>query len=723
MTYDPDVLFSTSKGVYKYNKQKSVFEKDLVFTENSSLNNDWIYPIVEDKNRNIWFSSGVSGRFEKTTGFYLFNKDSNSYNRVTQGFKKISDFTIETIYNDLDSIVWFGGFDGIIRYDMKHLTNDSIKFVTFINKLILGKDSIFNLFTFKTEDSLLIKYYNDSLNHKFKHTYSSLRFEFSTPNFNINNKTQYQNYLEGFDKGWSDWSDINFKEYTNLWEGQYTFFVRAKDINDRISKASAFKFYILSPIYRRWWAFVIYALILSAFLFMIIRWRSYIFEKEKNKLDKVINERTEELVIQKERAEQLVSNILPRQTAEELKSFGRVSRKKYKMVTVLFSDIQEFTKIAEDMSPDKLLDELDKYFLHFDMVVEQYNIEKIKTIGDAYMCAGGIPQKNRTNPIEVVLAAIEMRQYMQDLKTKKENVWDVRIGIHTGGVIAGVVGSKKFSYDIWGDTVNIASRMESLGKPGEINISETTYDIVKEYFECIPRGKVPAKYKGELYMYFVNGLKKDYSKNGDGITPNEKFYTKLQMVRFDDIDELIMTKLERGLPKTLYYHDLKHTIDVCTQVEILGRMENVTEEEMLLLKTAALFHDSGFLIGYDDHEFLAIKMAKETLPKFNYSDNQIKIISDLIFATRLPPNPKNLLEQIMCDADLDYLGRPDFIPVSQKLFRELFERNKIKSVEEWNKMQVKFIENHQYFTATARQLRSQNKNDQLQKLKELMNIA
>lgn len=716
------VLFSTSKGIYKYNKQKSIFVKDSLFYDDENSNNEWIYPIIEDKNKNIWFSSGVAGRFEKNTGYYKYNNELKNYIKITKGFKKISDFTIETIYNDHDSIVWFGGFDGIIRYDMKRLSTDSIKFITFINKLTIGKDSVFNLYSFKNEDSISVKYYNDTVIHEFKHLYNSLRFEFSAPSYNINNKSQYQYFLEGFDKSWSDWSETNFKEYTNLWEGKYTFFVRAKDVNDRISIASEFQFYVLSPIYRRWWAYVIYALISGAFILMIIKWRNYLFEKEKNKLDKIINERTEELVIQKERAEQLVSNILPRQTAEELKSVGRVSRKKYKMVTVLFSDIQEFTKIAEDMSPDRLLDELDKYFLHFDMVVEQYNIEKIKTIGDAYMCAGGLPQKNRTNPIEVVLAAIEMRQYMQDLQNKKENVWNVRIGIHTGGVIAGVVGSKKFSYDIWGDTVNIASRMESLGKPGEINISETTYDIVKDYFDCVPRGKVPAKYKGELNMYFVRGLKKDFSKNGDGITPNEKFFTKLQMVRFDDIDELIMTKLERGLPKTLYYHDLKHTIDVCTQVEILGRMEKVSEEELLLLKTAALFHDSGFLIGYDDHEFLAIKMAKETLPKFNYTESQIKVISDLIFATRLPPNPKNLLEQIMCDADLDYLGRPDFIPVSQKLFRELFERNKIKSVEEWNKMQIKFIENHQYFTATARQLRSQNKQEQLKKLKDLMNM-
>ncbi len=154
----------------------------------------------------------------------------------------------------------------------------------------------------------------------------------------------------------------------------------------------------------------------------------------------------------------------------------------------MFSDIQGFTKIAEEMNPEVLIDELDKFFFYFDSVVEKFGIEKIKTIGDAYMCAGGIPEKNRTNPVEVILAALEMKAYMKNLKETSElegmKYWDIRIGIHTGTVVAGVVGQKKLSYDIWGDTVNTASRMESSGEAGKINISGTTYEFVKEFFTC-----------------------------------------------------------------------------------------------------------------------------------------------------------------------------------------------------------------------------------------------
>ena len=189
---------------------------------------------------------------------------------------------------------------------------------------------------------------------------------------------------------------------------------------------------------------------------------------------------------------------------------GKATKIKYNFVTVLFSDIQGFTKIAEETNPEVLIDELDKFFFYFDSVVEKFGIEKIKTIGDAYMCAGGIPEKNRTNPVEVILAALEMKEYMNRLKETSElegmKFWDIRIGIHTGTVVAGVVGQKKLSYDIWGDTVNTASRMESSGEAGKINISGTTYEFVKEFFTCEYRGKMPVKYKGELEMYFVNGI-------------------------------------------------------------------------------------------------------------------------------------------------------------------------------------------------------------------------
>lgn len=221
-------------------------------------------------------------------------------------------------------------------------------------------------------------------------------------------------------------------------------------------------------------------------------------------------------------------------------------------------------------------------------------------------------------------------------------------------------------------------------------------------------------------MYFVKGIKKELSDNGDHITPNKNFAHKLQFIRFDDLEEIIMHKLEKGLPKNLYYHNLKHTIDVVVEVEIIGLGENVTKNEMLLLKTAALLHDTGFLIGYDNHEDQSIEFAKNILEEFYYDDDQIQIIIGLINATKEKTTPQTKLERIIKDADLDYLGRTDYIPVSQNLFRELFERNKIKSLEDWHKMQIKFIENHVYFTETAKKMRNNNKQKHLEQLKQMV---
>lgn len=212
---------------------------------------------------------------------------------------------------------------------------------------------------------------------------------------------------------------------------------------------------------------------------------------------------------EKDRSEQLLLNVLPVETAEELKERGSATPKHYDMVTVLFTDFKGFTKIAEKLSPQELVENLDFCFHAFDKIIDKYKIEKIKTIGDAYMCAGGIPVKNSTNPLDVVNAALEIREFMEQLKRKKEadgeDFWELRIGIHTGPVIAGVVGNKKFAYDIWGDAVNTASRMESSGIPGKVNISGETYQLIKDEFKCTFRGKIEAKNKGEIDMYIVEG--------------------------------------------------------------------------------------------------------------------------------------------------------------------------------------------------------------------------
>ncbi|MEH6512036.1 adenylate/guanylate cyclase domain-containing protein [Maribacter arcticus] len=214
-------------------------------------------------------------------------------------------------------------------------------------------------------------------------------------------------------------------------------------------------------------------------------------------------------IIEKEmaRSERLLVNILPEETARELKEFGKVKAKKFESVSVLFTDFEAFTAASEHVDPELLVTRLGYYFTAFDNIIEKYGLEKIKTIGDAYMCAGGLPFPIENHALKMVYAALDILKFVEDTKAEKETdlSFNVRIGINTGPLVAGVVGNKKFSYDIWGDTVNVASRMESLSDSGEINISEATYNLVKEVFECTYRGQMEVKNKGLMKMYFVKG--------------------------------------------------------------------------------------------------------------------------------------------------------------------------------------------------------------------------
>ncbi len=209
----------------------------------------------------------------------------------------------------------------------------------------------------------------------------------------------------------------------------------------------------------------------------------------------------------KKQSDELLLNILPHEVAEELKAKGSADAKQFDDVTVMFTDFKGFTQISEKLSPSELVAEIHTCFKAFDNIIGKNNIEKIKTIGDSYMCAGGLPVANTTNAIDVVKAAMEIQQFitehLQQRKSAGKEPFEIRIGVHTGAVVAGIVGVKKFAYDIWGDTVNIASRMESSGEAGKVNISGSTYELVKDKFNCTHRGKIQAKNKGEIDMYFV----------------------------------------------------------------------------------------------------------------------------------------------------------------------------------------------------------------------------
>ncbi len=415
-------------------------------------------------------------------------------------------------------------------------------------------------------------------------------------------------------------------------------------------------------------------------------------------------------------------------SAEGVKEIAEGEKKekslKFNMATVLFSDIHGFSKLVEGMDSSAVMDELDEILYEFDAIVARFKIEKIHTIGDTYMCAGGIPVKNITNPIDVVMAAMEMRNFLEKYEINKRGkdnrIWELKIGIHTGPVTASVTGKKKVSYDIKGDTVNTASRVEAVSENGMIIISVMTYELVKEFFDCEYFGKLPVKYKGDLQMYRVKGLKPEFSTDGNGIMPNEAFMIKFGLIQFTDIQELILDKLERELPSYLFYHNVKHTVDVVTEVELIGWAEGCSDEEILILKTAGLFHDVGHTVTYDGHEFQGTLIAREMLPRYNYTPEQIERICSIIMSTKLPPMPTNLLEDIICDSDLDYLGRSDFIPVSNTLFEELKAQNKMGSLNDWNKIQVKFISGHQYFTKTARSLREVNKQLQIDRIQSLI---
>ena len=232
--------------------------------------------------------------------------------------------------------------------------------------------------------------------------------------------------------------------------------------------------------------------------FLVVGIFAFIFFGQRNRISK-----------EKKRSDELLLNILPEETAEELKLTGSAQPKSFDLITVMFTDFKGFTQLSEKLTAKELVNEINECFSAFDHLMQKYGVEKIKTIGDAYMAAGGLPTPNNSHATDVVNAALSIQKFMEEHKAKKiaegKLFFEIRIGVHTGPVVAGIVGVKKFAYDIWGDTVNTASRMESSGEVGRVNISGTTYEKVKDQFTCVHRGKIQAKGKGEIDMYFVEG--------------------------------------------------------------------------------------------------------------------------------------------------------------------------------------------------------------------------
>ena len=432
------------------------------------------------------------------------------------------------------------------------------------------------------------------------------------------------------------------------------------------------------------------------------------------------------LYFKDERINQLLRNIFPQNVLQDLNTIGKFSPKRIEEGVVLFTDFVAFSKIAKHQKPMELLRQLEEYFNKFDEIIDRYNLEKIKTIGDAYMALAGVTEKNNKPAVRACLAALEMRNYMQNRKQLAQatgsDFWEIRIGLHSGPLVAGIIGNKKMSFDVWGDTVNIAARAEQHSSADSITVTDRIAGHVLPYFDLKHRGEIEIKYGGQVDMFYIDQLKSDYSLFGEGNLANSKLRQHCDLVNmdFEFARRHIINKLKSSLPDELDYHSLKHTTNVEKAAVRIAKLEGVEGEELILLKTAVLFHDSGFIIQYENNEELGAKLARKELPKFGYNTRQIEKIEKIILATKRDIEPLSLLEKIMCDADHDYLGRADYFMISRKLRNELALNGKKMSDLEWIDFQINYLQNvHEFYTETAFNIRNKGKHMRIQELLDM----
>jgi class 3 adenylate cyclase len=421
---------------------------------------------------------------------------------------------------DRDSTLWFGSVRGATRYDPDREVKDVREPIIHLTDLQLfferpdwspwsnGMDRA------GLPEGLVLPY---NKNH--------LTFAFTGISLAYPEKVRYRYLLEGYDPDWSPITALDRVTYSNIPPGEYHFRVLARNSSGIWTEEPvSFPFRIEPPFWDTWTFRSIAGGTLLLGLFGYIRMRERRSKRERERLERTVETRTKQLALEKDRSDALLLNILPAATAEELKEKGTADARSHAHCTVLFSDFSGFTTFSSRMDSSTLVAELDHYFRLFDQLCDRFGVEKIKTIGDAYMCASGVPDARRSHALDAVLMALGMVDAVTrsnaERAARNAQQWPVRIGLHSGPVVSGVVGRKKFAYDIWGDTVNLASRMESNSEPGRVNISGSTYSQVMEYVDAEPRGPVKVKGKGEHNMYFVLRLKPQWSADEHGLVPN-----------------------------------------------------------------------------------------------------------------------------------------------------------------------------------------------------------
>lgn len=716
-------------------------KKANIFNKSNGLPNNVVYAVIPGKENTLWLSTNK--------GLSELNYRTNQVKNYTEIDGLMSnEFNLGAHMKSKSGDIYFGGIYGYNYFNPNNLVSNKKDVSVVFTKFRLENDKDEE---FKDEEPIFLK---DEVLLDYNQRSFTIRFQptdLSQPEL-----LNYKYQLEGSDEGEIIIGSQNEIHFNSLSHGDYTLKVYARLGEGKWSSYPAEIKIGISPPFWLTWPFIAFSvLFIALFVRFIIKKRVADARREQVQLEIKINERTREIKTQnkkielqkkklekerntvilqqkelqkeKDKTERLLKNIIPESTADELKKKGKARARSYKKVSVLFTDFIGFSKISDEMTASELVKKLDVYFTKFDEIIIKNNLEKIKTIGDAYMCAGGVPVRNTTNPIDTVTAALQIQAYMQkrmnDAIANDRDYWELRLGINTGEVTAGVIGSERLAFDIWGATVNRAQRMEMHGQPGKVTISGATYTNIEPYFECRYAGKAQTKSRDMMEMYVVERIKPELSIKGEGIVPNDKFHKIVNLHHYSSInyykaERHIVRVLEQQLSENLHYHSIAHTKDVVNAVERLALAENVTDEGLFLLKSAATYHDAGFVEQYEKNEYIGARMAEEILPLYGYTLEHIEKIKELIYVTEIPHKPKNNLEEIICDADLDYLGRDDFHTIASRLCKELIEHGKIENEKQWDEIQVQFLTKHKYFTKTAKRTRRKKKLENLQEIKE-----
>jgi adenylate cyclase len=428
-----------------------------------------------------------------------------------------------------------------------------------------------------------------------------------------------------------------------------------------------------------------------------------------------------------QRINQLLSNIFPAAVLEDLSQNSKFSPRRYENGIILFTDFVDFSIKARDMKPIRLLKKLEYYFTRFDEIMSRYKLEKIKTIGDSYMALAGVTENYPEPAVRACLAALEIRDLMKNerriARALNRDYWEIRVGIHMGPLVAGIIGTSKISFDVWGDSVNIAARAEQGSKPGFITITDAVANSVSSYFDLESRGEVSIhKRGGSISMYYLTHLQPKFTMPDDeNVASSElRILCGLSPIDFEHMRSDILNRLRSLLPEEVIYHDLNHTLNVEKAALRYAKLEGMDDESIRLLRTAVLYHDAGFIIRYDHNEEFGIRLAEENLPRFGYRPEQIKKVAEIIRCTASGEKPTDLLEKLMCDADHDYLGRPDYHHVAKKLRMEMENFGKHFTEKGWIEFQLNYLENtHRFYTQTAKNIRVQSKKARINELKEM----